>query len=72
MKKIADCTDQELGYIAYMNLKQIEVLRNENAAIDQTLARRQEQAQQTGNNKEPKQLQEEPKKSQEQRSLQTS
>lgn len=41
MKQITECTDHELGFIAYTNLKRIEALKNENSLIDQELIKRQ-------------------------------
>lgn len=41
-KNVSDMTDEELGYHAYINLKHIEKLRNENQIIDIELSKRQQ------------------------------
>lgn len=42
MKPIKDCTDEELGLIAYRNMKLIARLQAENATIDRELDLRAE------------------------------
>ena len=40
MKEMKDCSTHELGYIAYMNVKKIELLQNQNLAIENEIANR--------------------------------